>query len=203
MEQFFSDPRILKRLRQGLFGPYLNSFAKQLEVDGYSLASSCDRIRMVSDFGRWLKRKSVAIEAIGSEHIRNYVRYRSKKRWTRSLGITTALRRMLKILHDEGVITKEATPLVQPPTDQLADQFVVYLTRERALAPATIATYRSIVVRFLADSCVVAPIDLSSLCSADVFSFVQRQAAIGPKRARIMTTAPTLFFELFAISGLH
>jgi hypothetical protein len=36
IEQFFTQPKVLSRLREGVFGPYLPAFAASLHKEGYS-----------------------------------------------------------------------------------------------------------------------------------------------------------------------
>jgi hypothetical protein len=36
IEQFFSQPKVLSRLREGVFGRYLPAFAASLHKEGYS-----------------------------------------------------------------------------------------------------------------------------------------------------------------------
>jgi hypothetical protein len=36
IEQFFTQPKVLSRLQEGFFGPYLPAFAASLHEEGYS-----------------------------------------------------------------------------------------------------------------------------------------------------------------------
>jgi hypothetical protein len=36
LNQFFTQPKVLRRLQEGVFGPYLPAFARTLQQEGYS-----------------------------------------------------------------------------------------------------------------------------------------------------------------------
>ena len=40
LEQFFTQPKVLRRLQEGVFGPYLPAFSESLRQEGYSKPSS-------------------------------------------------------------------------------------------------------------------------------------------------------------------
>ncbi len=194
MEQFFCNPETLMRLRQGQFGPYLNSFAKSLVDEGYARETVRVQIKLIGDFARWLKRKSVVVNAITTEHANDYVHYRGRKK---VLGRSdrAALKRLLHLLRSEGRIAVEM-PGSTPPAVQMAEKYVHYLREECGLAKATIIWYRVFVLHFLTDRFAGAQIDLSHLSAADILTFVQRQAAVlHVQRAKLLTTALRSFFR--------
>lgn len=57
LDNYFCAPKTLRRLRIGLSGPYIDSFADALELDGYSRASAVRYLRAAAHFGCFVHRK--------------------------------------------------------------------------------------------------------------------------------------------------
>jgi site-specific recombinase XerD len=66
LEEYFSAPKTLARLRSGLSGPCIDSFADALELDGYSPLSAVRYLRAAAHFGRFLQRRSGSFAEIDS-----------------------------------------------------------------------------------------------------------------------------------------
>ncbi len=83
------------------------------------------------------------------------------------------------------------------PVERLAQEFRLYLERERGLAPATVLYYLEFTKRFLVQCFADGEPRLDGLRAADVVRFVQREAARlhCPKRAKMMTTAVRSFLQ--------
>jgi hypothetical protein len=146
MEQFIKKPHIILRLRRGPLGPYLDLYAKHLEEQGYASTAACLLIRVVGGFSRWLKRNEVSVTSITREVILKYLKCRARShRPTRSDA--TALKKMLNILYEQGVIKRPS--VVQAPANHFALEFASYLRDERGLSKSTIRRYTDVVSSFL------------------------------------------------------
>lgn len=201
MEQFFSDPRILIRLRQGPLGQYLDSYAQELSEQGYSHSSGYAQIKLISDFGRWLKLNHLVVEAITSEHTSKYLRYRTRKQCL-GRGDAAALKRFLGTLRRKNVIAEEGGTVQSSLAERLTDEFVDYLRKERGLAIPTITGYRWHIIRFLNKLFSGPTTDLSTLCAMDVIDFVRTQAALlDVKTAKLMTSALRSFLHYTRYQG--
>jgi site-specific recombinase XerD len=111
------------------------------------------------------------------------------------------LHRLLELLKREGVVEAPASPAATP-AERLQSEFRLYLQQERALASTTQAYYAAFVIEFLTERFGVGPVDLSSLCAADVTGFVRRRAvAIRSKRVQLMTTALRSFLRFARYRG--
>ena len=66
LEEYFSAPKTLARLRSGLSGSYIGSFADALERGGYSLLSAVRYLRAAAHFGRFLQSWSGSLAEIDS-----------------------------------------------------------------------------------------------------------------------------------------
>ena len=54
IEHCFAQPAVLRRLRAGLMGPYLDSLAAELQAQQYSRKTIRRQLRTADAFGRWL-----------------------------------------------------------------------------------------------------------------------------------------------------
>jgi site-specific recombinase XerD len=200
MERFIKNPKTVLRMREGMLGIYLDTLAGQLEREGYARYTVWLQLRVVADFGRWLTRKGIAVEEITREHTKQYLQYQVRQQHAK-LGYTAALKRLLSLLRQVGVIAKETIP--DTPIDKVTREFGVYLQQERVLAPMTVICYVPFGGRFLVDRFAGgSKLDLSVLCAEDVVKFVQRQAPrLHLKRAKLMTTALRSFLQYARYKG--
>src|SRR5258708_10066765 len=64
LETYFSSPQTLRRLRGGISGPHIDSFADDLEREGYAPSSSVRYIRAASHLGCFVQRKGGVLKDI-------------------------------------------------------------------------------------------------------------------------------------------
>src|ERR1700756_3139085 len=57
LETYFSAPKTLRRLRDGITGPHIDAFADDLEREGYAPASAVRYIRAAAHLGCFVQRK--------------------------------------------------------------------------------------------------------------------------------------------------
>ncbi len=195
MERFYKDRHTLARMREGSLGAYADAFAQQLSDEGYARASGRYALRVVTDLGCWLSRSGIIVPQLTSEHLESYLGCRSTRRHRR-LGDAAILRRLLALLIEKGIVAQDP-PCESTPAERLAEEFRLYLERERGLAPATILGYLEFARRFLAQCTADGELRLDGLEAADVVHFVQREAVRlhCPKRAKLMTTAVRSFLQ--------
>lgn len=199
MERFFKDPHTVLRMRDGVLGTHLDRFAEKLNTEGYARYSSRLQLRLIAQFGRWLKQKSITVQEITPEHTKQYLEYRRQHQRLRR-GDAAPLKRLLNLLRQAGVVAEEA--IVDSPTSKLKQEFGLYLQQERALASTTVTSYLDFVSRFLMDRFAGGQVDLADLHAGDVVGFVQRQAKfILLKRAKLMTTALRSFLRYARYRG--
>ena len=166
-----------RRAPKGPLVSYIAVFAEQLRLQGYANRSVGEVRRLVADFSEWLKQKNIAKEDISPEHTERYLRYRALHRRPRK-GDVTALRRLLNLLREEGVIEQPLARTNPTPIERLLDEYACYLRQERARAPATVANYLPIIRCFLMQRFGKGRPQLSVLRAADVVRFVQQQVPV-------------------------
>jgi integrase/recombinase XerD len=197
---FFRDPRTVQRLHEGPLGPYIDAFAAEMHAEGYAQQTAELQIRLVADFSHWLAKRRIPAPEITADHFPSYLRSRAQYRRP-GRSDRAGLKRLWNLLHRQGVVPDPSVP-APTPADQLQDTFRDYLRLERALAPATLVSYLGFAGEFLTARFGAGPVDLTSLCAADVTGFVQRRAAtLRSKRVQVMTSALRAFLRFARYRG--
>jgi site-specific recombinase XerD len=183
-------PGTFFRKATGPLIPYVDSFVELLREQGYGKCSSCQQIRLVFDFSRWLGEKGVAIGQLSVDQNASYLRHRSRHRRPKK-GDQSTLRRLLELLRRTGVVPEEcAAPAPKTPAERYTERYASYLQRDRALAASTIVAYCGFAVPFLTACFGSGQVRLKDLRAIDVIRFVQNQARhLQPKRAHLLTVA--------------
>jgi integrase/recombinase XerD len=163
---------------------------------GYALCSLRQRVRIAVGFSRWLEEKSIRLHCVSSRHSNQHLQYRAQRQRICE-GDATALRQLMDVLRDQGVIPVEKIRRLRlSPVEQCAQAFERYLREERVLAKATIVNYVPFIREFLKDCFGSGPVRLSRLCAKDVVRFVQRRAPrLHLKTAKLLTTALRSFLQ--------
>jgi site-specific recombinase XerD len=188
---------------EGPLAPYISSFTKSLDDQGFSLESSHVQTRLVADFSRWLKQTHAVLPTIAAEHIPRYLRYRARHRRHRSSD-TCVLQRLLDFLRKQAAIEElPVLPIEITPSQKLLDEYTMYLQKERVLSAETIDTYVRFARVFLTAWCRdQKKLELASLRAADVIAFVQEQVkCLNLARAKMMVTALRSFLRYLLYSG--
>ena len=202
MERLYKDPRTLVRLRASILGVYVDAFAQQMSEQGYAKASCRYALHLVADLARWLNRRRMIAPQLTPKHLECYLKYRSRHGRHRS-GDAAILRRLFGLLLDKGIVAQNP-PIETTPAQRLAEEFRLYLERERRLAPATVFSYLVHVERFLSQCFADRSVQFDRLRAGDVVRFVQREAARlhHPQRSKLMTTHCALYCNTRAIAVL-
>ena len=202
MMQFFHKPKpkTLMRLRNGPFTRHLYSYARELRDQGYSVASGRRQLLLVADFGQWLKQNGIRVAQIKLKHLVKFKKYHARKQPIMKEH-AAVLRRFLDLLRRKGAIPKEVVPSMSR-AEQLTQEFLLYLQKERGLAATTIESRRQIVVRFLHSYLTEERGDLTGLSAEVVVGFVRREAAkVSPKGATQLTTSLRSFLHYARYQG--
>ena len=64
LEQYFSAPKTLRRLRLGLSGPYIDGFANALTDDGYSQSNAVRYLRIAAHLGQYVQEQGATFAAL-------------------------------------------------------------------------------------------------------------------------------------------
>jgi len=186
---------------EGPLAPYLDSFVKSLDEQGFKRHLLGRQIRVVANFSKWLQAEDVAAENVTDEHARRFFEGSARQQSVRR-GEFATLRRLMDFLGQLGVTRplpehEEATPI-----QRTVAAFATYLREERALSEKTLIQYCPFIERFLSERCGQSPVEFSALRAGDVIGFVKQQAAsLSPARAKAATTALRSFFRYLRHCG--
>ena len=66
--------------QDGPLGPYIESYAAEMHLEGYAQQTCEVQIRLVADFGRWLAKRGIQAREITAELFQPYLRTRARRR---------------------------------------------------------------------------------------------------------------------------
>lgn len=195
IDQFFSNPKVLKRLHSGPLGNHIDSFAQVLRVQGYQSNTAKYKIRLVGELSRWLKQRGLSVKDLDEITLNEFLLYRGRRGSIFKIEHPT-LRQLLQHLRGSGVVPHAA------PTDYDSKRFAIesgfteYLAHDRGLKQATIDTYLPIAGRFFSYKFGTEPIVLADLHPRDVIRFIlQNTATVSAKHAQLIVCALRSFFR--------
>ena len=89
LENYFHAPKTLRRLRAGLSGPYIDSFADALHRNGYALASAVRYLRAAAHLGCFVQRRRAVLEEVDASILDAFARHFRRCRCPQSNGGAT------------------------------------------------------------------------------------------------------------------
>lgn len=194
-------PVLSRDSSEGPLQIYIPCFAQLLSEQGYAQSTAQQKIKVIVDFNRWLRRRRIEVAGLDEKHATKFLkRRRSHSQCHR--GDPATLRALLKCLRGAGVIASAALQKEPSPIDRVAISFAQYLTSERGLRQSTVGSYLSEARQFLSHCFGVSSVLLSELSPKDVTRFVLHQAsAVSPRRAQTSTGALRSFFRFLYERG--
>jgi len=201
IEQFFSDPAALQRLRAGPLGIHIDVFAQRLLEQGYAESTIRHKIRLVAHLSRWLRRRRLSVEELDERQFCAFYRYRGKQSSAGRSDMLT-FRQLLKHLHKTGVIAVSFLKDTDSQLRCIESDYAQYLLQERGLACTTVTYHLRTVRRFLLERCGAGVIKFGELGSKDVTDFVAHHLHDrGPASARAMATYLRSFYRFLHQRG--
>ena len=200
MSQFFTIASVPPHMYEGPLGSLLPAYAVLLSQQGYTQQSAHLQLRFLADLSQWLHRQRLQIADIREPTLHRYLQSRYQ-RFRPRRDDTSILKRLLHLLHTEGLLPK-APPPVGNPRQRIENDFDRYLSEERGLSMATRINYRPFIQRFLSAQFGTNPIRFTALHAKDVIRFIRNHAPrMSPKRAGLMVTALRSFFRYLRHRG--
>ena len=189
----FIFPRTIERLRQGPLSKYLDAYSAAQFHRGYERQSIRQQVLVIADFSGWIKQKEIAVRSLEANDVDRFLRLRQRQQRVRR-GDPTALKRMLAMLREKGVVKRE--PVASNASARVIAEFQRYLLQERGLSPATLRNYVPVIEQFLSESFGDKTPNVRLLCASDITKFVVHQAhRLSPVRAALVVTALRSFFR--------
>ena len=201
INQAFTFPNMIERLRQEPLGKHLEAYADFVTEQGYALSSIPSHIVVIADLGRWLHQKHIDRSALDSDMVERFLKTRGRPAAVRH-GEARALHRFLSLLRQSGVVKPCREQPIETPRQRVIEGFRRYLLQERRLSPATPHNYVPVIDQFLSERFPGKALKLSAIRAVDVTDFVRRHAhQLSPGRASLMVTALRSFFRYLLHRG--
>jgi integrase family protein with SAM-like domain len=201
LDQFINSRDTVRRLRSGVLGAHLESFAEHLANCGYAAATARSQLTLLRHFDQWMGRRQLGLGAVNDELVGKFVHDRTRLGKLHS-GESVAVRHVLTHLRAHGIIPSPAPVIDETPLGRLQRQYEQYLVSERGLAPVTVTNYGRFVREFLTERFGKGPMDVRALDVSTVTTFVVRHApTMSPGRAKLMVTVLRSMFQFLLQRG--
>ena len=173
-EEYLGRSRLFRRLKSGPHGQLVELYAARLVKDGLARHGTWRCLSLVGDLLSWIARSRSKLTDLDERMVERYLRHRAGKQSIQP-GDRAALKRLLSVLRDAGMIAPAALPPITPQ-DQIFEEFGDYLRRERGLAPKSIIRHLPVIRRFLREVCPAGASDLGKISQEDVTRYIERHA---------------------------
>ncbi len=146
LENFFSAPKTLRRLRSGISGPHIDAFADDLERDGYAWASAVRYIRAAAHLGCFVQRRGGVLADIDGRTLHAFVGHLRRCRCPhfRRAKIAFHARFGVKLFHqrlvDCGICSSESVR-DENADPTLVTAFLDWFQMHRGAKPPTLRLY--------------------------------------------------------------
>jgi site-specific recombinase XerD len=102
VNQLFTLPNTIQRLRQGPLNEHLDSYANLVAEQGYALNSIRSQIVVIADLSRWLQQKNIAVVNLDGNVVARFFKVHGRQDGIRR-GDACALNRFLSWLRQTGL----------------------------------------------------------------------------------------------------
>lgn len=201
IDQLFTFPSTIERLRQGPLSEHLDAHATALARQGYARHSIRIQVVVIADFSRWLQQKHIELQGLDGKVVDRFLQHRQRSKGI-GRGDAGILRRFLARLGQTTVVEEHQKPPEENPWQNITCDFQRYLLQERGLSAATLRYYVPFIEQFLSERFRNRTLNLSALRAADVTGYVQRHVhQFSPGRVKLMVTALRSFFRYLRHRG--
>jgi site-specific recombinase XerD len=199
IDQLFTLPSTIKRLRQGPLSVHLDAYAAARAQHGYARHSIRTQVVVIADFSRWLQHKHISLQDLDDKAVDRFLQHHPRPK----RGDAGILSRFLAGLRQTGVVEQHQEPPAKHPQQKVTHQFQRYLLQERGLSTATVQYYVPFIDQFLSERFRNnTPLKLSKLRAADLIGFVQSHAhRLSSGRVKLLVTALRSFFRYLRYRG--
>lgn len=149
-EEYLGRSRLFRRLKSGPHRQLVELYTARLVRDERAGHGTWRCLNLVSDLISWIKRCGLRLADLDERVAERYLKHRAGKRCIQP-GDRAALKRLLSVLREAGMIAPAALPPISPQ-DQIFREFADYLQRERGLTRAPSAARRAAMSRPIPDA---------------------------------------------------
>src|SRR5262249_45625085 len=155
----------------------IERYVARLVKDGLSQQGILRSLRLVGGLLKWIARSRSRVTDLDEGMVERFVAHVARKQFIQR-GYRAALKRLLSVLRDVGMIAPAKPPPITRQ-DQILAEFSNYLHRERGLAPSGIVRHLPAIRRFLCEVCPAGADALGKIDHAAVVRYVERHARDG------------------------
>src|SRR4051812_2461523 len=130
LDQFIESHDTLQRLRAGILGAHLDSFADRLAACGYAAATARSQLTLLGHFDQWMTRRRRVLGELNDELVDKFVHDRRRLGKLRR-GDSGTTHQFLAHLRAAGVLPSPAPVIVETALGRLQRQYEQYLVLER------------------------------------------------------------------------
>jgi len=200
IERLFHDPHAQKYPCNGPLGPYVDGFVAQLAAQGYTAATTKEKLRLIAHLSRWLERHDLSLATLDEERVKRFLAENGPTHVRRGDARTCTM--LLNYLRELGRIPPPTKVINNTPLGRIESGFKHYLVAERGLSAATVINYSPTVHRFLEERFGAGEVELGELSAPDVHRFLLRHAPrVSRGRAKLMATALRGLFRFLRQRG--
>lgn len=172
--EYLDRSRLFRRLKRGAHRQLVELYAARLVKDGLARQGTWRCLNLVGDLLSWIASRRSTVADLDERMVERYLRGRARKQSIQP-GDRAALKRLLSVLRDAGMIAPAAVPPVTPQ-DRIFEAFSDYLRSELGLVPTSIIRHLPVIRRFLREVCPAGASDLGEISQEDVTRYIQRHA---------------------------
>lgn len=178
---------------------HADRFAALLAHEGYARTTVREKLQLLGDLSRWLKRRKLQATDLDEQRIRSFLKYRAR-RHRGGRGDVATSRQILGYLRDLGYVPAVPEPIDTTALGCIEQDFARFLSKERGLKPVTVAAYLRTMrcfLRFGQDE-----FRLDALCLQDINRFIlDRARRVRRSYAKSMVTALRSFLRYLQQRG--
>lgn len=163
------DPNLLDRLRVGPLAPYLDSYLKRIEQEGFLPSSVSMQMYAIARFSNWLQTLQLDLQRVDEAMVERFLQCDPSMAHSNE---SAPLRRFLALLREIGV-TAVRPPESRNRQQRFIDEYQRYLRQERGLAETSLPNYVSFAEQFLSRRFGDSDMDFPELTATDVTKFLQ------------------------------
>lgn len=147
LEQYFSAPKTLWRLRTGPSGPYMDDFAAMLAREGYSQASAIRYLRAAAHLGQYLQQQGSNLSTLESSTLAAFRQHLSRCACPFSNGGRLThhpyygAKRFYRYLLGQGVCPEEELATTEAAESALIASFRQWFQTHRGVTEPTLHQY--------------------------------------------------------------
>ena len=155
----------------GPLAPHAAGFRRELALQGYTLNSASDQLRLMSHASRWLAVRGFGVEELSPACVEEFLADRRAEGYTLWLS-SKAMVPLLVYLQGLGVVPTPAAAAPATEAERLQHHYRSLLGRRAGLAAGTVAAYLHVAGLFLAARDTDGGLHFDRLSAAEVIEFV-------------------------------